>query len=551
MITAHDLFAGAGGSSTGLHTVPGIQVVTAANHWKLAVEVHNRNHPNTDHVCADISQIDPRYFPRAELLWASPECTNHSVAKGKKRELGPDLFGETLPDEAAERSRATMWDVVRFAEHHAYRAVIVENVVDAYNWVPFRAWLMAMDSLGYDHRIVYLNSMHAQYGGLPAPQSRDRMYVVFWRKGARRPELDRMQRPKAWCPSCDQVVESVQTWKRPDGPWGRCRAQYYYRCPKHSCKGQRVEPAWLPAAVAIDWSLEGQRIGDRTRPLAAKTRARIAAGIARYWKPLLVPVEGRDGKDARPLDEPMRTMTTRNESGIAIPFLTLLRSDRARNTDPAVDPLATIVADGSNHGLITGEITPFIAELRGGSSDARTVTDPMATVTASGNHHGLVMPYYGASEAAKHAGDPLGALTTRDRYALITPAGGSWNHEARAVSEPHRALTTREAYGLVMRNNSSKGDGAEMTTPAREPLRTLTTAGHQSLIESGREVTASDVDDCLFRMFEPHEVAAGMAFPADYIWEGTRRAKVRMAGNAVTPPASRDLGMVVAEALQG
>jgi DNA (cytosine-5)-methyltransferase 1 len=40
-----------------------------------------------------------------------------------------------VADEAAERSRATMWDVVRFAEHHRYTSVIVENVVDAAKWV--------------------------------------------------------------------------------------------------------------------------------------------------------------------------------------------------------------------------------------------------------------------------------------------------------------------------------------------------------------------------------------------------------------------------------
>jgi DNA (cytosine-5)-methyltransferase 1 len=39
------------------------------------------------------------------------------------------LFGDVLPDAAAERSRATMWDVPRFAETHRYQAVVVENVV--------------------------------------------------------------------------------------------------------------------------------------------------------------------------------------------------------------------------------------------------------------------------------------------------------------------------------------------------------------------------------------------------------------------------------------
>ncbi|MDO5498642.1 MAG: DNA cytosine methyltransferase [Propionibacteriaceae bacterium] len=42
-------------------------------------------------------------------------------------------------------------------------------------------------------------------------------------------------------------------------------------------------------------------------------------------------------------------------------------------------------------------------------------------------------------------------------------------------------------------------------------------------------------------MLEPSEIAAGMAFPSDYLWQGTRRERVRMAGNAVTPPAARDL----------
>jgi DNA (cytosine-5)-methyltransferase 1 len=62
----------------------------------------------------------------------------------------------------------------------------------------------------------------------------------------------------------------------------------------------------------------GERIGDRTRPLADKTMQRIKAGLARYVRPeLLVPVEGRDGKTAASAWEAMRTMTTRNETGLA------------------------------------------------------------------------------------------------------------------------------------------------------------------------------------------------------------------------------------------
>jgi DNA (cytosine-5)-methyltransferase 1 len=526
MLTYRTLFCGAGGDAAGAEQVEGLELVHAMNHWQKAIDVHAANHPRADHDCADISQYEPRRLPATDILWASPECTNHSQAKGRKHtDVGqPDIFGETLPDEAAERSRATMWDVPRFTEAHGYEAIIVENVVDAAKWAPFTAWLMAMDSYGYDHQIVCLNSMHAQAGGLPAPQSRDRMYVVFWKKGNRRPDLEHMQRPRAYCPSCDQIVEALQSWKKPGNNVGRYRSQYVYRCPKHTCRGQIVEPGWLPAAAAIDWSLPGTRIGDRDKDLADKTRRRIAAGIARYWHPihleagghtydaadpkhlnyddpngyyrawstydvlktlhtieskaLAIPVEGRDGKEARPMGDPLRTLTTRAE---------------------------------------TAMVAPFIAELRGGGSTARSVEDPAATFTAAGNHHGLVTPYYGASQSARPTSDAIGALTTIDRYAL------------------------------VMRNN---GGGAEMSTPASEVLRTLTTTGHQSVLTPGDLAAAeAQVDDCLFRMLEPHEVAAGMAFPGDYIWEGTRRERVRMAGNAVTPPAARDLLACVTESL--
>lgn len=428
-----------------------------------------------------------------------------------------------------------MWDVPRFTEAHRYEAVIVENVVDAWHWEPFRAWLMAMDSLGYEHHVVYLNSMHAQAFGPGAPQSRDRMYVVFWRKGNRRPEVERATSPEAVCGD-HGVVRARQVFKRPERQWGRYRQQYVYVCGRTGCQ-RVVEPVFRPAAEIIDWGLLGQRIGDRSRPLAAKTLARIQAGIERYWAPLIsgsgggwgadatpvthpartmltrehyglaVPVEGRDGKAAQSVAEALRTQTTRNETGLA--FLTQFR-DRVRDLDPHAEPLTTVVADGANHALVR----PFIAELRGGGSVARPVADPLATVTASGNHHGLVTTYYGRGSTK--------------------PTG-------------HALDTVVERHALLMRNNSSKGDGGEMCTPIDEPARTVTTTGHQSLLASERPTI--DINDVLFRMLEPREIAGAMDFPAEYRILGNRREQVRQAGNAVTPPAARDLVGVVAESL--
>ena len=81
---------------SGATHVPGVRCGMAANHWQLAVDTHNTNHPDADHDCADISQVDPRRYPRTDLLWASPECTNHSQAKGTQAQSTPqpDLFGD-------------------------------------------------------------------------------------------------------------------------------------------------------------------------------------------------------------------------------------------------------------------------------------------------------------------------------------------------------------------------------------------------------------------------------------------------------------------------
>lgn len=585
MITVTDIFAGAGGSSTGAAAVPGVEVTIAANHWQLAVDVHQANHERTEHACVDLHLEDPRNFPKTDILWASPECTKWSIANSKakalSREMGgdPTLFDdvpvdlESSDEDEITRSRLLMFDVLRFIEHHRYRAVIVENVVDIATQAKYarawEAWRRGLRKLGYAFRVVSLNSMHAQAFGLPSPQSRDRLYIVAWPEGERAPDIDAIQRPKAWCPRCDRVVESRQAWKN-GRTVGRYRAQYVFVC--SGCSAI-VEPAWLPASHAIDWTLEGQRIGDRDKPLSEKTMARIREGLRRYghefiidrrgeyrvrqlgdplstitanetskglvleaagntydaadpnhpqhgqpgaymriWpteealrtlhatssKALLVPVEGRDGKQAAPDRLPMRTQTTRNELGI----LTTLRGVNAPKLSS--EALDTIAASGNHHGLLVPS---------GGTwhENAYPTDEALRTVTTRENH-GLLVPYYSAADTAKPTSEPVGTLTTVDRYAL------------------------------VMRNNSG---GAEMTTPSHEPFRTFTSAGHQSVLEP---ITV-EPEDCTFRMLEPHEIAAGMSFPLDYRWQGTKRERVRLAGNAVTPPAARDLVAAVAISL--
>lgn len=500
-LTLTDLFCGAGGSSSGAELVDGVQVAMASNHWKLAVDTHAGMLPHAAHDCADISQIDPRRYPATDLLWASPECTNHSQAKGiKAADKIPDLFGEILPDDAAERSRATMWDVVRFVEAkwlagRPYKAFVVENVVEVVKWLPYRSWRAALEGYDYCLHTVYMNSMFAQAGGDGACQSRDRWYTLGHLKSLGRcPDLRRWTRPTARCERCGRTQTPIQAWKNPAQKWGRYGAQYVWRCPTAACRGNRVYPQVLPAAAAIDWALAGTRIGDRKRPLAGKTMGRIEQGLARYARPLMVPAGGTWRTTATPLDAPMPARTTRETDALTIP------------PAPGVEDLLTPLVVALEGRATVAHVRPVDRPLRaqtGRHQDALVVpmrnhgvarpahTNPLPTVTAAGNHHALVswpellVPYYGTGRA-RPIDEPLGALSTVDRFGLLDPA-----------------------------------------------------------------TTAVDVMDCLFRMLEPHEIAAGMAFGTDYVILGTRREKVRQAGNAVTPPAARDLIAALVETITG
>ncbi|GAB7048388.1 DNA cytosine methyltransferase [Catenuloplanes indicus] len=501
--TLTDLFCGAGGSSSGAELVHGVKTVMAANHWAKAIATHNHNLPHAAHDCADISQVDPRRYPPTDLLWASPECTNHSQAKGvRDADKIPDLFDETLEDSAAERSRATMWDVIRFLEAgvlrgRPYLGFVVENVVEVNKWLPYRAWRVAIESLDYCFHPVYLNSMYAQAGGPGAAQSRNRWFGVGHRKSLGRcPDLRRWTRPDATCERCGRTGKPVQAWKRLDRQWGvyGTHGQYVWACPTPACRGQRLYPRVLPAATVIDFTREGVRIRDRAQPLADKTMARIRAGIAANARPMLVPTGGTWRTQPTPVDEPMPTRTTRENDGLAVPPLpaelvvppmVVALEGRATvaHVRPVDQPLRTqtgrhqdgLLVPMRNHGI------------------ARPIaTHPLPTVTAAGNHHGLLtwpqllVPYY-RTGTARPVDQPTGTLSTIDRYGILDPETG----------------------------------------PVIDAL------------------------DCTFRMLEPDEIAGGMAFAPSYEILGTRRERVRQAGNAVTPPAARDLIAALVEAISG
>ena len=163
---AIDLFAGAGGTSTGAVSV-GVEVVASVNHWPVAVATHTLNHPGALHVCQDIATVDPTTMPAHDLMLASPSCVGHTRARGR----------EASHHDAC---RATADDVLRFAEANRPRAVIVENVPEMMSWARYRSWRMGWSDLGYRVSEQVIDAADAG-----VPQHRRRLFVVASR--TRRP----------------------------------------------------------------------------------------------------------------------------------------------------------------------------------------------------------------------------------------------------------------------------------------------------------------------------------------------------------------------------
>lgn len=343
-----------------------------------------------------------------------------------------------------KRSRLLMSEVVRYLramiERNPAEPVLiglVENVIQCRLWAEWDRWIGEIRKLGYHVRVIAFNAMHARPVRAPwAAQSRDRLFVAYWHESLNRtPDWDKWLRPKAWCDNCAQVVDAVQVFKKPGVDMGRYDTSYAYQCPQLRCRGRRVHPEVVPAITAIDLSNRGVRIGDRERlgmkALADATTARIEAGKRKHWGPLLVPAggtwRGKGDRGATSLQAPSPARTTRECDGVALPPLLVPVEGRPGKTaSVATEPVRTQTTR-----LETGVALPFITPLRGGGSKLASIStlEPAGTVTASGNHHGLVMPpadnallvpYYGASESAQPAHRPVGTLTTRDKYGVAT-----------------------------------------------------------------------------------------------------------------------------------
>jgi DNA (cytosine-5)-methyltransferase 1 len=508
-----DLFCGAGGTSAGaveaIAAMGKKPIVTAVNHWNVAIATHTANHPEARHLCTGIDSINPReLFKENELdmLWASPECTHHSVARG----------GKPINDQ----SRATAWCVVRWAEALRPPVILIENVPEFATWGPigsnnrplasrrgetFRAWLAALESLGYktDYRLLCA----ADYGD---PTTRTRLFI--------------------------QAV--------------RGRRKIVWPEATHSKEGDMFATRrWVAARECIDWDLEGGSIYERKKPLSDKTLARIEAGLRKFGlKGFIVPQNSSN--KARGVDSPVPTLTTTSRGvGLVEPFIVAwdhTSGGAGSGISGIGDPISTVVTK-ARHGLAE----PFLVELRGTGKkqvegSAKSLDQPCSAVTTSGAHHALIEPFLvktangisRGSEASrtKSLESPMPTVCgNRGDLALIEPhlLPQQSDGRLRPVSEPAPTVATAGAIALVepfLVSFYGNGQPHDISDPAP----TVTCKDRFGLVRPIVEVDGNRyLLDIRFRMLQPHELALAQGFPKEYRFTGNKTDQVKQIGNAV------------------
>ena len=356
-----DCFAGGGGASTGIEAALGRKVDIAINHDPEAIRMHKVNHPDTLHLTEDIFEIDLKKHVdnrHVMLMWASPDCTQFSKAKGGK----PRASG----------IRMLPWAVYKHAKAIKPDLIIMENVEEIQQWGPlddeghpikekigqeYQKFMAAMKSLGYACETREL--IAADFG---APTTRKRWYAIFRND----------DQPIVW---------PVQTHSKNGG-------------------GLFGLKKWVSCGDLVDWSDLGKSIFDRKKPLAEKTQRRIANGIKKFVvdnpdryivkdekaSAFMIQYHSESkGCDCRgqSLSEPIKTLDTSNRYGLVTAFITkFYKNGVGQSLD---DPIHTITTSQGHFGLVSA----------------------------------FLIKYYGHG-IGQGAGDPIGTITTVDRFGLVT-----------------------------------------------------------------------------------------------------------------------------------
>jgi DNA (cytosine-5)-methyltransferase 1 len=508
-----DLFAGGGGASEGIRMAIGRDPDLAINHDPEAVAMHSENHPGTRHLIEDVWTVDPSWATQGkpvDLLWASPDCTHHSKAKGsaparddKRRSLACVITDKWIP---------SVWP----------ETIIMENVEEITSWGP----------LNCDGRIIE-----------SAKGDTWRWFLRRLRRYGYRVEFREMR-------ACDYGAPTIR--KRLFLVAKRGNGRIFWPEPTH---GSGMQEPYRTAADCIDWSLPCPSIFDRKRPLADATLRRIAKGIMRYVvqaeRPFIVNLT--HGGRLEDIENPINTITcaNRGEKALVVPVLEAhygTKDGRDLRAHTVSEPIRTVSTE-NRFGLVTA----FLAKHYGGVV-GQDLRQPVGTVTTV-DHHSVVaaslVRQFGHSAAAA-ADAPVGTITaggggkTLLSAAHLVKLRGSCR-DGQPVDAPAPTITAGGTHSALVHAFLLKYYGADQDPRLESPLHTITTRDRFGLVTVNVEGEPYYIADIGLRMLQPRELFRAQGFPDSYVIEHaagkplTKTAQVRMCGNSVCPPMAAAL----------
>ena len=484
----------------------GRHVDIAINHDEQAIRMHRTNHPQTLHLTEDIFKVDLEKYVAGQhvsLMWASPDCTSHSKAKGgQPRKQGLRI----LP-----------WAVYKHARKIPPDVIIMENVEEIQQWGPldengrpikerkgeeYRKFISSMQSLGYDFDSREL--VAADYG---APTTRKRWYAIFRRDG----------KPIVW----------------PE--------------PTHSKTGTEGKKKWVPVSSVLNFSDLGNSIFGRKKPLAENTMRRIARGLEKFVfnnpEPFIIQVN-HSGENFRgqSIHEPMPTITQKHGFGmitpVAVPFIDKTYGGNYKGAGSGMNqPVSTITTVDHNR-LITPLLIQYHSETTKNSVRGQEVTNPLQTIDTS-NRYGLVIAFlekFYKSGTGQILAEPIHTITTSPgHFGQVSVLAVDWKELQAAGIDEETARKATRVYQFIMEYY-----GCGIGQSLNDPLHTIATKDRFALITVlGNEYAILDI---FLRMLTPEELKLAQGFPADYIIDRDYNWKkypvceqVKRIGNSVVP----------------
>lgn len=507
-----DCFAGGGGASVGIEMALGRQVDIAINHDPQAIRMHKTNHPGTLHLTEDIFKADLSEYVKGKhvaLMWASPDCTSHSKAKGgKPRKSGLRI----LPWAVYKHAKAILPDVI-----------IMENVEEIQQWGPldrkgypikekkgeeYQRFVSKMKGLGYDFDCREL--VAADYG---APTTRKRWYAIFRRDG-----------------------KSI-VWPQPT----------------HNREGTGGLKKWVPVHTVLDFTDLGNSIFGRKKPLAENTMKRIARGLQKFVfenpEPFIVQVNhGGDGFRGQSIHDPIPTITQKHGFGKVTTVVTPI-IDKAYGGNYAgagskmEEPLHTITTVDHNR-VVAPMIIQYHSETRNGEARGQEIKEPLKTIDTS-NRYGAVAAFltkFYKSGTGQGMFEPIHTITTSPgHFGQVSVLTVKLEELIKAgVSEDVAQKCTWVSEFII--EYYGCGTGQKIS----DPLHTIVTKDRFGLITVlGSEYVVLDI---FLRMLTPEELKLGQGFPKDYIIDRDYRWKpypkseqVKRIGNSVVPIMAQKL----------